>query len=378
MSVLLKLFFTSMLLFPTQLILWRGVILFLFLTLSLFYLNKWSTSIGYFILNFIALSTGLASFLYGYYSGNPGALPLSRIVLIWPLLYFYLTGYVNKIQLFENFERIILYVTLFLTIVYLSFLLGYEGPARVFFTIDGVSIKDDDFGFSHPSITSLFLGNAYISGYLYINYRRLSYSQNFRLVLLLCISSVVLFFSGRNAFIALIIMSPVLLFATKATLVGKKIWLYLFPLMTATLIGSIIILIDWTLLAQIYPVRFETAYVLLESFAAAPLIGHGLGNIVGSSYRSGWTFENSYLYLMQNFGLIGVSIFSAIVWFLLLSIRQFVRVNRRHAYTLFPILYLWTVFLIINLTNPYLLKFDYLWVFFAPFIFYQHLARKVS
>ncbi|MEX1214261.1 hypothetical protein [Saccharospirillum sp.] len=114
--------------------------------------------------------------------------------------------------------------------------------------------------------------------------------------------------------------------------------------------------------------RFLQAASLWEKFTESPLIGHGLGSTVNvvRSHDTPWAYELSYLALLMNVGLVGFLIYSvAVIWIALKGI-ELSRKNAEFAKLFVPLIVSLCAFLIMNATNPYLAKFDYLWVIFLP------------
>jgi len=114
--------------------------------------------------------------------------------------------------------------------------------------------------------------------------------------------------------------------------------------------------------------RYLQAASLWEAFTDSPLIGQGLGSAVDvvRSHTMSWAYELSYLALLMNVGLIGFLIYAgAVVWIALKGI-CLSRKNVEFAKLFIPLMTSLCAFLVMNATNPYLGKFDYLWVIFLP------------
>ena len=114
--------------------------------------------------------------------------------------------------------------------------------------------------------------------------------------------------------------------------------------------------------------RFKQAASLWGKFSESPVVGHGFGSTVDvvRSHETPWAYELSYLALLMNVGLVGFLIYStAVLWVALKGI-QLSRKNTEFAKLFVPLITALSAFLIMNATNPYLGKFDYLWVIFLP------------
>jgi len=76
--------------------------------------------------------------------------------------------------------------------------------------------------------------------------------------------------------------------------------------------------------------------------------------------------------LLYHTGLVGTLIYAvAVLWVFWMGLK-IVRSGHPYGIYLLPILVGSALFLIANATNPYLEKFDYLWVIFLPVAFINH------
>jgi len=85
-----------------------------------------------------------------------------------------------------------------------------------------------------------------------------------------------------------------------------------------------------------------------------------------------WAYELSYVALLFHTGIVGLTIYAAaIVWIYRMGLRM-IRSGDRIGLYMLPTLVGTTCFLIGNATNPYLEKFDYIWVIFLPVALINH------
>lgn len=108
---------------------------------------------------------------------------------------------------------------------------------------------------------------------------------------------------------------------------------------------------------------------LINSWASSPIFGSGAG-AAGATYvrdpAQPWAYELSYVALLYQTGLVGVALYaSGIVWIFWTGV-QMIRSGHPLGLRLLPVLTGVAAFLVANATNPYLAKFDYLWVIFLP------------
>jgi len=204
----------------------------------------------------------------------------------------------------------------------------------------------------------------------------------------LALSVITLIISGRRGFWLIAAMSP---FVVVGLLWLGGIHAHLLKLISkigviilTVAIASVILLdidfqVIWTDFAQGFEFanadnpsafrRREQLFHLLDGWADNPLLGagHGASADVGLSNRlQPWAYELSYVALLFQTGIIGMFIYgSAVVWVFIVGLRM-VRRSPQAASLLVPTLAGLVGFLIVTITNPYLLKFDYLWTLFLP------------
>jgi hypothetical protein len=114
--------------------------------------------------------------------------------------------------------------------------------------------------------------------------------------------------------------------------------------------------------------RAEQFDSLLKGIYDSPIFGSGAG-AVASCIRSDtqpWAYELSYIAFIFHYGLLGFTIFSLGVIVLLLNL--FVNAKKQGIQSFeFAFLTGMIAFLIANASNPYLEKFDYMWIIFIPY-----------
>jgi membrane protease YdiL (CAAX protease family) len=114
-------------------------------------------------------------------------------------------------------------------------------------------------------------------------------------------------------------------------------------------------------------VRGREFHSLLEGWLHSPIIGSGFG-AVASFVRSPsqpWAYELSYNALLFQAGIIGGLLYLAgVAWIFW----QCLEVTQRSplSVSMRPVIVGSICFLLANATNPYLAKFDYLWILFLP------------
>jgi hypothetical protein len=97
-------------------------------------------------------------------------------------------------------------------------------------------------------------------------------------------------------------------------------------------------------------------------------VGHGLGAgaSVVRAIDAPWAYELVYAALLFQAGLVGMVLYGVGVLWIFVAGIGVVRQIPQSASIMLPLLAGLAGFLIANATNPYLLKFDYLWALFLP------------
>lgn len=120
---------------------------------------------------------------------------------------------------------------------------------------------------------------------------------------------------------------------------------------------------------------------LLEGWEEQPYFwwGHGTGTSkVVRSVEQPWAYELTYVALLFHTGIIGIFLYaSGIAWMYWKGI-QMIRTGLVLGMYMVPLPVAKSCFLIANGTNPYLEKYDYLWIVFLPpaYINYNLIHRQ--
>jgi O-antigen ligase len=115
--------------------------------------------------------------------------------------------------------------------------------------------------------------------------------------------------------------------------------------------------------------RRQQVIALSRGWLDKPFLGAGLGASALGSIRSEttpWAYELSYLALLFQTGLLGFAAYAAGVGWIFLRGLRIVREGGQLGQMMIPMLIGCSGLLISNATNPYLAKFDALWMLFLP------------
>ncbi|MNJ34075.1 hypothetical protein D3C77_287730 [compost metagenome] len=106
---------------------------------------------------------------------------------------------------------------------------------------------------------------------------------------------------------------------------------------------------------------------LLDGIYKNPLLGAGAGAVADyiRSEEMPWAYELFYVSMLFQYGFLGFAVYAIGVLFLVVFLTQEVRRKGRDTFEFYYLSGLIS-FLLASATNPYLAKFDYMWVLFVP------------
>jgi hypothetical protein len=397
-------FFLLMLVVPTTLQAQRGILLALLLIGTILILikspDRWSVSkpLVYWLVACVTYS--VFSMLVGVLNGAQGAIAVSTVYVLWPILYVYFIGFAKTIEGYVFLVKVLL-IGVFLAamsgvlLVASSFYpaLGILDP---YFELmeGGLGLKGNTIAFNLDNMASVIYGLAFLSALLLLSMRTsLHFSRKWKAfcIVSLFVSFFVMLISGRKGFIvvglisaplSLILMHMTGIHSLQLKFIIKILASVSFIIIFALLIGSLTLGLDLSAIVDNFfsgfdfgdasnvsaARRAEQFNALIGEWQSSPLIGfgHGSGAISAPGDMDPWAYELQYVALLFQTGILGMLVYgSAVAWLMY----QMVRLSRKYAdlaALMLPALVGLTCFLIANATNPYLMKFDYLWTLFLP------------
>lgn len=402
---LLQVFFILMLVVPTTLQAPRGI----FLALITFFagvlaIHKWCVHRDIFFLWLLTMLVGICGVAWGVINSAPGALRITSVYLIWPALYLLYIGLAHNPRVIRAMESALLIgitlATLMALTVMIAGILGYGWVIYPLLEFQGAAFGNYEgfIEFRTYGLTTVIYGFPFVLSMILVRRDELRGLRKVGIYLLLFAVVLTILGSGRRAFwlvmlITPFIIAPFLQMSACRLKAGPLASLGLKSVVLAvvTIVGVITALgLDAVaLVAQFVSafqgqeassgLRYLQAHSLWEAFTNSPLIGHGLGSAVDviRSDDMPWAYELSYLALLMNVGIIGFLVYSFSVAWVAFKGMQLSRKNCEFARLFVPLLSALCAFLIMNATNPYLGKFDYLWVIFLPIaLINAHLTER--
>ncbi|WP_156524459.1 O-antigen ligase family protein [Halomonas sp. G11] len=391
---LLQAFLILMLVLPTSFQASRGAVLILITCVaSILAFQKWRINRDIIFIWFLTIVVGLFGVFWGVINSAPGALRVATVYLIWPILYLLFIGLAHEERVIKAIESALLLgiaiATSMSLIVMLSGLLGYGA-----FVFPLLEFQDAGFGnyggiieFRIYSLTTVMYGFPFVLSYILVRRRELYGLKKIGIYLLLLAIVMAALGSGRRGFWLVMLLTPFIILPflqlslCRLNPVPFLSLTFKSAIVASFAIGAAIVAIGLNPLVLIENfisafqgqeissgVRFSQAESLWQKFTESPFVGHGLGSTadVVSSPSTPWAYELSYLALLMNVGLVGFLVYSAAVIWVTLKGIELSRKNVEFAKLFVPLIVALFAFLIMNATNPYLAKFDYLWVIFLP------------
>lgn len=355
----------------------------------------------------IMVATGIGFMGWGFIeSHGTAALRVGTVYVLWPLVYAMLVaGSANPNRL-EGFLKVLVFATIAIGLYSLSYILYASGwlPEAFYIPLDqgqALNPSPDSFEYNLYSISSLlFLVPFSITAILVWPKGKAAPVALLWNSIAFALGIALVFLSGRRGLWLTVSVAPLIALVSQFFLLpshrlparemGKRIMLLMLITLTvyATLhsivgigikSGTTYFLSGFQFAspsAATSPfLRSEQFYNLLHGWQESPFFGAGLGTSAPGNLRSDnqpWSYELSYMALLYHTGLVGTLIYAAAVMWIFWMGLKIIRSSHPYATYLLPILVGSASFLIANGTNPYLEKFDYLWVIFLPVAFINH------
>jgi hypothetical protein len=347
------------------------------------------------------MTIGLAFIFLGVLNDAPGAVRVSTVYVLWPLVFtIFVAGAASEQKL--RGLLVVLVTTMVLIGLYgMTYILHAAGwlPDRLYIPLDQgqqIGFYEGFTEFNLYSISSLFFLVPFVVSALMIwpKQRAMPVSR-FWLWIAFFLGILLVLLSARRVLLGVVALSPAITVCVQQFLpaslrsartgLGLRSLLYGGIFLAALLLClNIIYGFDLRVLAQTFAVgwdftaeqsaleRREQFYPLLREWSERPLFGAGHGATAAGSIRSyemPWAYELSYMALLFHTGILGFLAYaSAVVWIFIMGVK-ILRLGDEFSLYMLPLLVGFSCFLIGNASNPYLEKYDYIWVIFLPVAF---------
>ena len=341
---------------------------------------------------------GALFILYGFINETPGAFRVGTVYILWPIVFTILICGINSEKIIDRLFHVMLVAIFAISLYGLSYILNSSGwlPDYLFFNVfpgeyQSISLTKGYVETSLRSLSSLIFLIPLIIAAL------LTWPNNFKLPIhrfwlwLSLVFGIAFVLSGRRVLLLVVIISPFITLFFRTFLpkshktVNRRLLYKFFAVITFFLVAIFIYLqtlynFDFQVFVDKFldGFRFYTDkgaslrriqfYALINGWLESPLFGKGLGAVANiiRSQKYPWSYELYYISILFQTGLFGFFAYvSGILWIYWIGIKMICSGNKLGYYIL-PVLVGLTSFLIASGTNPYIGKFDYIWVLFLP------------
>lgn len=382
------------LVFPTVFFLWKSFLFAGSLFVSILILISGSVKINrsLLLISFLFPILGLAYSVYGLMAGTPGALHVLTVMVVYPLL-FPIIAFTYKEGDFDRFFRIFLlaaWLVVFVDMTYVlsnlllpgNFFVGFI--QRLYIGTAVVDNSEEYFKFTLPNISSLiFLFPFFISAFLLDT----NLAKRLNIFILILFMSILTILSGRRALFLAVFAGPVVAFLAfsivNVSLVFRKTikstrWYLIALAIFISGFGFYFNLFDFyfSQITSISDFRNNASNLertlqfdsLIDGIGRSPFFGSGAG--AAASYSRSdtqpWAYELFYFAFIFQYGIFGFSIYLFGIFLLVYGFFYSIKRSGKSSFQYF-FFSGFVSFLIANGSNPYLGKFDYMWVVFIPF-----------
>lgn len=342
---------------------------------------------------------GVFFVLRGYVEGAPGALQMFNVYVTWPLVYTTLIAGAAHRGVLRGLMRVLVWAALAVSAYSISYVLWAAGywPDALYVAIDqgqAIGFYGSYVEFGLYSTSTLLFTMPFLVGALFVFPSAGAPMSRRVLWLALALNLVTVLLAGRRALLVLVPLAPALalFYRSWLTPVRKRDSR---RLVTRALAGAVVLALALgtaiTAVGGIAPsgfgemvgtgFQFDTDPVamlrrdqftaLLDGWRNQPLLGtgHGMPAEVIRSIETPWSYELSYVALLFHTGLVGTTAYAAGVAWMAGMAYLIARRGWPEAPSMVATLVGTSSFLVANATNPYLEKYDYLWVIFLPIAF---------
>ncbi len=369
------------------------------------------------------LVTGIFFVMLGWLHHAPGALRESSVYIFWPVLFTIFVAGASELRILQSLERVFLPALLAIAIYSLafivltglfinpaSFLPDLQQQARVVFYNGYVQ-------FNVNSLATVIFVVPYLVASLIVGLtnadtpdashaaplRQRTWLRPLVLGIGLCLGLLLTVLSLRRSLLVVAALSPFitigLLFFLPAgidrrgrlrlvqlaagmgvlVIVLAAVTHFGFGVTPGTVLTKVAQGFDFSSSDPGPSTRADQFHYLIAGWEQNPIFGAGYGAVVPGFHPRPqavadmrlditypWSYELSYVALLYHTGLVGFGLYAAGVLWIFWTGLRIIRSGDPLARGLIPVLVGTACFLIANATNPYLEKYDYMWVIFLP------------
>jgi hypothetical protein len=346
------------------------------------------------------VATSLAFMLRGAINGAPGALQVGTVYALWPLVYTVLIAGAATQGVLITIIRVLVVATIAIGLYGVSYILHVVGwmPDFLYIPFDQgqrIGFYKGFVEFNLDSLASLlFLVPFVVSALMTWPKSEAPVSRPWLWIALIMGAGLVAL-SGRRALQLVVVLSPLFALLLRSLLpreerrASRKLVVHFLVFGAVAMIGGGVVL-HFVFGFSLGPVvemfkrgfafesyvravpRKEQFLNLLGAWTQSPVLGAGHGAVAPGWLRSEdmpWAYELSYVALLFHTGLLGFLVYAAGVAWIIATGLRIIREGNRLGLCMLSVLVGTVCFLVANTADPYLEKYDYMWVIFLPVAF---------
>ena len=373
-----------------------------------------------FILFLFYAIIGLSFGSFGYIQGNPGAFAIMKLTVVYLLFSLFFVININNIKIFKKINSLIIFSSIFLSLYIFITILNANGvwPDWLYYNISGEKASQGvaenslrqrgriDIGFS--SLPSFLFLQPYLFTLIIVEKRR----KKSILWIAFIVSTIIMLFGGSRILILSSLLFPILIiiylkFFSDNNNLSSVNFKKLFFIFVSILVIATLILLPFGLRvdAYIYDMvrgfmpyeltniidggKTQSAFkdleiipnrritqlgVILTNLWEKPFFGYGSGSVAffnnGELYLRNiaepWKYELTYLQFLHHWGIVGFGIYLLGIILTFKKLLNIFNLNSLYSPYALAILFGSSGFLIGSSINPYITRFDSLFVIFLP------------
>lgn len=342
---------------------------------------------------------GLAYVVRGVTAGAPGALAMLNVYVVWPLVYTLLVVGASFPGVLRALTKVAVYAGLTISLYGIIYVLHEAGfwPSAFYYAVDPgqrIEFSGTHIEFRLRSTSTLLFLVPYLIGALFVFPAHAPVSRPVLwLTALLGLTAVLL--SGRRALLVVVALAPAFALLFRGWLsatakhetrhvVRRVLWaapaLVLVLIVIMTAIGGMepAGFVDMVASGfrfnsdEVAMTRRDQFFALVNGWLQDPLFGSGHGAPVRGVIRSvemPWAYELTYVALLYHTGIVGVVAYCVGLAWMFSKSRAIAGSGWPQAPYLMATLVGTASFMLATITNPYLEKYDSIWVLFLPIAF---------
>jgi len=346
----------------------------------------------------LSIATGLFFLLRGVARGQPGAVEVGRVYALWPFVYMILiAGIAATPGALPSIVRVLVVATIAIGAYGASYIAHFIGwlPDALYLPLEQnqrIGLYGGWVEFNIDSLASLLFLIPFVVSALMTWPKAQALVSRRWLWIALFMGVALAALSARRALLLVVGLSPLLTLAVRQLLPkaekrdSRPLVLHFLVIGGVALFGLAVTLhflfgLRFGPVADMFTRGFEFgSYVrgverrdqffnLLNGWLKVPILGSGHGGVAPGWARSQeqpWAYELSYFALLFHTGLVGFLIYATGVGWIIIKSLRIVREGQRLGLCMLSVLVGTVSFLIANGADPYLEKYDYMWVIFLP------------